>query len=203
MASQQEDTSKKGGTESNDANESKLPPSAGKNEAGEPNNLDQSTQLTCDVLCSLMSSGPAGAGCRGGCPNDEGDGEGACDGKLSCGGMGEGAMLCSKQMQLPMFLSSKRNWLASYRLTPYLPQSTERRQLTMHHPLLCLETYHMISRSDPSIACWSESGDNFVIKDVDKFSAVSRLLGAPRARDAGGEVYSVTNHRHFPSVVSL
>jgi HSF-type DNA-binding len=31
----------------------------------------------------------------------------------------------------------------------------------------------MITLSDPAIACWSESGDNFVIKNVDKFAAVS------------------------------
>jgi hypothetical protein len=109
MASQQkEETSKKDEIVSNDANESKpRPASDKKNEAGEANNLDQSTQMTCDVLCSLMGSAPTGAGC----PNDEGegDGDGACDGKLSCGGMGDGPMLCSKQMQLPMFLSSTCN----------------------------------------------------------------------------------------------
>lgn len=31
----------------------------------------------------------------------------------------------------------------------------------------------MISRSDPEIAAWSDVGDNFVIKNVDKFSSVS------------------------------
>ena len=31
----------------------------------------------------------------------------------------------------------------------------------------------MIDRCDPTIATWSESGDNFVVKDVDKFAQVS------------------------------
>mmetsp|Transcript_27015 Transcript_27015/g.47695 ORF Transcript_27015/g.47695 Transcript_27015/m.47695 type:complete len:422 (-) Transcript_27015:1004-2269(-) len=47
------------------------------------------------------------------------------------------AMACSKQHQLPMFLS---------------------------------KTYHMIDRCDPEIATWSATGDNFVVKNVDKFS---------------------------------
>lgn len=35
------------------------------------------------------------------------------------------------------------------------------------------ETFHMIERVDPDIAGWSEEGDNFVIKHVDKFASVS------------------------------
>ena len=31
----------------------------------------------------------------------------------------------------------------------------------------------MIDKCDPDVACWSESGDNFIVKDVDKFSSVS------------------------------
>lgn len=31
----------------------------------------------------------------------------------------------------------------------------------------------MIDRCDSDVASWSESGDNFVVKDVDKFSSVS------------------------------
>jgi hypothetical protein len=38
----------------------------------------------------------------------------------------------------------------------------------------CAETYHMIDKCDQDVACWSESGDNFVVKDVDKFSCVSQ-----------------------------
>ena len=34
------------------------------------------------------------------------------------------------------------------------------------------KTYHMIDTCDPSIATWSESGDNFVVKNVEKFSQV-------------------------------
>jgi len=35
------------------------------------------------------------------------------------------------------------------------------------------ETYHMIDKCDPEIATWSETGDNFVVKDLDKFAKVS------------------------------
>lgn len=35
------------------------------------------------------------------------------------------------------------------------------------------ETYHMIDRCDPSIATWSAAGDNFVVKNVEKFASVS------------------------------
>ena len=39
-------------------------------------------------------------------------------------------------------------------------------------PLKTTETYHMVDRCDPTIATWSSSGDSFVIKNVDVFSAV-------------------------------
>jgi hypothetical protein len=32
------------------------------------------------------------------------------------------------------------------------------------------ETFHMIDRCDPEIASWSETGENFVVKNVDKFA---------------------------------
>jgi len=35
------------------------------------------------------------------------------------------------------------------------------------------ETYHMIQSCDQSIATWSEAGDNFIVKDPDKFAQVS------------------------------
>ena len=35
------------------------------------------------------------------------------------------------------------------------------------------ETYHMIDRCDASIATWSAAGDNFVVKNVEKFASVS------------------------------
>ena len=31
------------------------------------------------------------------------------------------------------------------------------------------ETYHMIDTCDPTIACWSEDGETFVVKDPVKF----------------------------------
>jgi hypothetical protein len=31
----------------------------------------------------------------------------------------------------------------------------------------------MIDKCDDEIACWSELGDNFVVKNVDKFASVS------------------------------
>lgn len=33
----------------------------------------------------------------------------------------------------------------------------------------------MIDRCDPEIATWSASGDNFVVKNVEKFASVSML----------------------------
>jgi hypothetical protein len=43
---------------------------------------------------------------------------------------------------------------------------------TRSHVLLLLaETYHMIDRCDPAIATWSDTGDNFVIKNVEKFAS--------------------------------
>jgi hypothetical protein len=78
------------------------PPSADDPAASGNKALDHSTQMTCDVLCSLsMSAAQADSAC----PDDDDDGDNFCDGKMSCGGMGEGAKLCPKQM-LPMFLSS-------------------------------------------------------------------------------------------------
>jgi hypothetical protein len=82
------------------------PPAANGDNKNKP--LDHSTQMTCDVLCSLSMSAAAAAAAQGGtgCPDDDDDGDNFCDGKMmSCGGIGEGAKLCPKQM-LPMFLSS-------------------------------------------------------------------------------------------------
>ncbi len=42
-------------------------------------------------------------------------------------------------------------------------------------PLKTKETYHMIDRCDPTIATWSAVGDNFVVKNVEKFATVSIL----------------------------
>jgi hypothetical protein len=33
----------------------------------------------------------------------------------------------------------------------------------------------MIDKCDPEVATWSESGDNFVVKNVEKFASVSYL----------------------------
>jgi hypothetical protein len=38
-------------------------------------------------------------------------------------------------------------------------------------PMFLSKTYHMIDRCDPEIATWSESGDNFVVKNVEKFAS--------------------------------
>ena len=36
--------------------------------------------------------------------------------------------------------------------------------------LLPTETYHMIDKCDTDIATWSETGDNFVVKNVEQFA---------------------------------
>lgn len=38
-------------------------------------------------------------------------------------------------------------------------------------PMFLTKTYHMIEKSDPDIATWSENGDNFVVKNVEKFAS--------------------------------
>jgi hypothetical protein len=38
-------------------------------------------------------------------------------------------------------------------------------------PMFLSKTYHMIDRCDPEIATWSDTGDNFVVKNVEKFSS--------------------------------
>eukprot|EP00522_Entomoneis_paludosa_P001464 CAMPEP_0172465354 /NCGR_PEP_ID=MMETSP1065-20121228/53257_1 /TAXON_ID=265537 /ORGANISM="Amphiprora paludosa, Strain CCMP125" /LENGTH=342 /DNA_ID=CAMNT_0013221859 /DNA_START=76 /DNA_END=1104 /DNA_ORIENTATION=+ len=37
-------------------------------------------------------------------------------------------------------------------------------------PMFLSKTYHMINRSDAEVATWSEAGDNFVVKNVEKFA---------------------------------
>jgi len=39
-------------------------------------------------------------------------------------------------------------------------------------PMFLSKTYHMINTCDSTIATWSDSGDNFVVKNVDQFAAV-------------------------------
>jgi hypothetical protein len=39
------------------------------------------------------------------------------------------------------------------------------------------ETYHMIDQCDDEIAGWSEKGDSFVVKDLDRFASVRPLIG--------------------------
>jgi hypothetical protein len=38
----------------------------------------------------------------------------------------------------------------------------------------------MIEKCDPEIACWSEAGDNFVVKNVEKFATVSCFVDPSR-----------------------
>jgi len=34
----------------------------------------------------------------------------------------------------------------------------------------------MIEKCDQDVACWSESGDNFVVKNLEEFSKVSNIM---------------------------
>jgi len=38
-------------------------------------------------------------------------------------------------------------------------------------PMFLSKTFHMINRCDHDIATWSDKGDNFVVKNVEKFSS--------------------------------
>ena len=40
------------------------------------------------------------------------------------------------------------------------------------------ETYHMIDKCDAEIATWSETGDNFVVKSLDRFAKVRRFCAS-------------------------
>jgi len=48
------------------------------------------------------------------------------------------------------------------------PASKSNHQL----PMFLSKTYHMIDRCDPIIATWSQTGDNFVVKNLEQFSSV-------------------------------
>ena len=43
-------------------------------------------------------------------------------------------------------------------------------------PMFLSKTYHMIEKCDSDIASWSDNGDNFVVKNVEKFATVSACL---------------------------
>ena len=54
--------------------------------------------------------------------------------------------------------------------------------------LLLLETYHMIDRCDSSIATWSSLGDNFVVKNVEKFASVSHIAWSSQFNTCSFEI---------------
>lgn len=49
-------------------------------------------------------------------------------------------------------------------------------RLTFSFPHHFTETFHMIDKCDSEIATWSEEGDNFVVKNVEKFAGVSDMF---------------------------
>lgn len=50
------------------------------------------------------------------------------------------------------------------------PSSCCPKQLQL--PMFLSKTFHMIDKCDSSIAAWSENGDNFVVKNIEKFAGV-------------------------------
>lgn len=52
-------------------------------------------------------------------------------------------------------------------------------KLVLTSSLVETETYHMIETCDPTIACWSDDGHSFVIKDVKEFAKVRPGLVRP------------------------
>lgn len=62
------------------------------------------------------------------------------------------------------------------RTTAHVEPSKKKRKTaggTKQHqlPMFLTKTYHMIEKCDPEIATWSENGDNFVVKNVEKFAS--------------------------------
>jgi hypothetical protein len=103
----------------------------------------------------------------------------ACDDSIDSGSSdkgGKSSKACPKQLQLPMFLSSKCHPLRLiWRSTRFQVGLLVWFELTcLLSPLFFLaETYHMIDRCDSEVAAWSDAGDNFVVKNVEKFATVS------------------------------
>ena len=137
--------------------------------------------VTCSVLCSLMSSTrPPPQYITSSCDNnrmDIGDREYQTSESDHCEYSSTArsseckrrasAETCTEHLQLPMFLSSKSKREAHFvfaRQNPLIPTFCT---------YLYSETYHMIDRCDDDIATWSEKGDNFVVKNVEKFASVS------------------------------
>ncbi|KAL7581164.1 hypothetical protein ACA910_005953 [Epithemia clementina (nom. ined.)] len=51
------------------------------------------------------------------------------------------------------------------------PQSKVNNDPSQEVPIFLRKTYHMIDSCDPSIACWSEDGETFVVKDPERFES--------------------------------
>mmetsp|Transcript_73701 Transcript_73701/g.206925 ORF Transcript_73701/g.206925 Transcript_73701/m.206925 type:complete len:364 (+) Transcript_73701:157-1248(+) len=108
------------------------PPAAAAASIGEhPDEHEEATRATCDVLCSLGSTSYAPEDSHSAAYQDDST-------ECSYGDKPRKGKACPKQHQLPMFLS---------------------------------KTYHMIDRCDSTIATWSAAGDNFVVKNVEKFAS--------------------------------
>jgi hypothetical protein len=100
-----------------------------------------------------------------------------CDALCSLGNSGQPKNTeCSKHLQLPMFLTSTSTiiiYVTAFTSSfPYLTTACR-----LHRLRLPTETYHMIERCESDIAGWSEAGDNFTVKNLDKFANV-RQCGA-------------------------
>eukprot|EP00541_Cyclophora_tenuis_P014749 CAMPEP_0116557542 /NCGR_PEP_ID=MMETSP0397-20121206/9299_1 /TAXON_ID=216820 /ORGANISM="Cyclophora tenuis, Strain ECT3854" /LENGTH=370 /DNA_ID=CAMNT_0004083013 /DNA_START=117 /DNA_END=1229 /DNA_ORIENTATION=- len=93
------------------------------------------------------------------------DREGACaETKMTCDA------LCSLSYTTPHLNSSSSDFSTFSEKQPRRGGSKgcpKQHQL----PMFLSKTYHMIDRCDPSIATWSPTGDNFVVKNVEKFAS--------------------------------
>jgi len=52
-----------------------------------------------------------------------------------------------------------------------MSKSTKKKSKTQEAPIFLRKTYHMVDTCDPVIACWSEDGRIFIVKDPDEFAA--------------------------------
>eukprot|EP00533_Pseudo-nitzschia_delicatissima_P004217 CAMPEP_0116092512 /NCGR_PEP_ID=MMETSP0327-20121206/8085_1 /TAXON_ID=44447 /ORGANISM="Pseudo-nitzschia delicatissima, Strain B596" /LENGTH=463 /DNA_ID=CAMNT_0003583949 /DNA_START=547 /DNA_END=1938 /DNA_ORIENTATION=+ len=68
---------------------------------------------------------------------------------------------------VPIRSTTNRSATTSAKTSTKIKNCPKQHQL----PLFLSKTYHMIDRCDPEIATWSASGDNFVVKNVEKFAS--------------------------------
>lgn len=131
----------------------------------------QAARLTCDALCSLANgiTGPASPPT----PNA------ATPSVPTLGAHGFLYRSATEPVAVPLppkpapTLSSPAKTVPIRGTTNKNATAKTSTKIAKQHqlPLFLSKTYHMIDRCDPDIATWSATGDNFVVKNVEKFAS--------------------------------